>query len=463
MIRWFSIIAVIVLVLGPISGCGEREAEDAVGESREPLWPCPTGNFVGDNVTPFGCPTTPKVSWSVELPGAKCTPPIVDDAGRIIVGTSEGVKCFSPEGEFVWTTEVSSHINAGPALDNHSRIVVPYGDTVTFINLDGSKITTQKISKLAAHHPTVDSEGNIYIYCMEPVDISQVGPNPPEDLPAESNFRGHIYVFDHEFKQIEHIETGIINCPMRVKGKDGQTSGVYYAPKLFDKWRPETESDPVFWKTTLLSTSEDFRPVPLHEIEHGVVDMFTDRDGILHLFGHIEHLPLPEELNIPTNEYGFVYKVQSFFCKPETGELHKEHWPWMTPEEPATGTYKKFRKHFNRVRFYHMAKGMDAFKSALGAGEDEEHKGCHHGPGENVLDEVKEFVKGCWYLIISETGRMLGGTESIKCFDVASNKVIWEIDGDPSSIALAGDGLMYCLERFADDDKCVLKCYADKG
>lgn len=451
-----------MFVLGPISGCGEREAEDAIVESTKPIWPCPTGNFLGDNVTGLRFPTTPEVSWSVELPGAKCTAPIIDDAGRIIVGTSEGLKCFSPEGELVWTTEVSSHIKASPVLDGSSRIIVPYSDTVTFINTDGGTITTKKISKFAAHHPTIDSEGNIYVYCMEPIDISQAGPDPPEDLRAESSFTGHIYVFDHELKQIEHIETGIINCPLRVKGKNGQASAVYFAPKLFDNWRPETESDPVTWKTTLFSTSEDFQPVPLHEIEHGVVDMFFDRDGILHLFGHIEHLPLPEERNIPTDEYGFVYKVRSFFYDSKTGELHKEHWPWMTPEESSTGTYKKFRKHFNRVRFIHMTKGMDAFKTAFGSGEDEEENGCHHEPGEHVLDEVKDFVKGCWYLIISETGRMLGGTESIKCFDVASNKVIWEVDGDPSTIALTGDGRMYCLERFADDDKCVLKCYGDK-
>jgi len=465
MLRSICIIALIALLAWCMSGCtDERTAEDAQAAENinAPVWPCPTGSFRGDNVTAYECPVNPVLSWSVELPGSKCTPPVIDKDGRIIVGTTGGLKCITPMGEEAWSAEINTHEKSPPAIDGYSRIIAGFGDTLQIVDSAGKVIATKQISKHATHHPTVDSQGNIYIYCMEPVDLADIAPDPPEDLKPQSIFKGHIYIFDRDLNQVRHVHTGIINCPLRPYEEEGKPPGVLIAPKLFDGWRTDNPSDAANWKTWLYSTSGQFEPVTLEEIEHGVVDMFFDGEGILHLFGHVEHMPFANERNVPLNEYGYVYRVWLFLYDPETGDIRKEHWPWMTSEEVAVGTYKEFRKYFNYVRFISMTTGMDAYTPALGSEGHVPEEACHHTPGEHVVEEVKEFVKGCRYLIMSETGRMVGGTDSIRCFDVAANKVIWEIDGDPGSIALTGDGRIYCLERFKDEDMCILKCFRNK-
>ena len=460
--RSLLISALMAALIAIYPGCqGKSEPGEAAGLNHDaPIWPCPTGNFKGDNFTSLKCPTAPGISWEIDLKGSECTPPIINHEGNIIVGTSEGLQCINPEGEQVWAAEVSSHIKSPPALDNNSRIIVPYGEKVVFVNQNGKTIITKEISKYSTHYPTVDALGQIYVYCMEPIELKQVAPDPPADLAAQSTFLGYIYMYEpKELKEEYHIRTGIVNCPIRVSPYKEYIDFAFYGPKLFSSWRADEPSDPVTWKTNLVFFSTG-RKIPIEGIEHGIVDMFADREGTIHFFGHAEHMPYPEELNPPVNEFGFVYRVLLFSYNPEENIIQKEHWPWMTPEEASTGTYNEFRRHFNRVRFVYNAKGVEAYAPAFVQSEGEQ--GDEHEEGGKVRDEVMDFVKGCLYMIMTEDGHILGGTDSIRCFDVKLNKVIWEVDGDASTIALGGDGRMYCLKRLPDEDKCVLTSYVDK-
>jgi len=451
--RLIFIIAFVTALFVVCTGCrGKSESGEAAKLSPDaPIWACPTGNFKGDNFTSLKCPTAPAISWEIDLKGNECTPPIINHEGNIIIGTSEGLQCFNPEGKQVWTADVSTHIKCLPVLDNESRIIVPYGEKLVFLNRHGKTITTKTITKYATHQPTVDALGRIYVYCMEPVDMKQLAPEPPADLAAQSTFLGHIYMYEpKELKEEFHIKTGIINCPIRISPFKNYIDFAFYGPKLFDSWRVDEPSDPVKWKTNLVFFTTG-RKIPIEGIEHGIVDMFADREGTIHFFGHTEHQPYPEELNAPVNEFGFVYRVLLFSYNPEENIVRKEHWPWMTPEEASAGTYKEYRRHFNRVRFLYNAKGLESYAPAFVQSEAE----------NNIRDEVIDFVKGCLYMIMTEDGYIIGGTDSIRCFDVKLNKVIWEIDGDPSTVALGGDGGMYCLLRLPDEDKCVLRSYVD--
>jgi hypothetical protein len=461
MLMRFAGLILLALVFLSISCTGTKipdRAEDLQGKRNvdaTPQWPCPGGTFDGSNLTNSKCPTNPVLLWEAELSGADCTPPLITHGGYVYTGTSDGLKSFSPTGEENWTKPFKTHIEAPPALDTRSQVIIPYGDIVSLVNGRGQTIKSESISKNATHHPVLDESGMTHIYCMEPIDISELAPGMPDNVPEGTTFKGHIYSFKYGLSDMKHIETGILNCPLRAFD-----DGIIYGPKIFDRWRPEQPDDPYVSKTAL-HTPRGTDELLITEVEHGIVGMFTDSDGIIHFFAHREHLPFPEERNAPLNEDGYVYRVILYSYNPKTNDLVKEHWPWMTPEEAVQGTYQEFRQHFNRVRFAYNAAGRVAYANAFVEHEEIEHE-CDHAPGDNVREEVREFVKGCRHMIMTEDGKILGGTDSIRCFDVVENKIIWEVEGDPSTIALSDNGLLLCLERYPDEGKCILKCYRDE-
>ncbi len=458
--KYIRLIALLTILLATLASCAGKTQPPVATPAKSPIWPCQYGDFTGDHFTQLNCPEKPAAMWEVELKGAQCTPPIIDGNGRIIVGTDDGVKCISPDGKELWTSSTESHIKAPPALTNEGNIVVPYGEKITLLAPDGKEIVSKAVAKFATFNPVIDYRGHIYLYCMEPKDLANIAPGAPKDMTPASTFTGHIYEFGGDLKKINRILTGILNCPLRVYPYGAKVPGVVFGAKVFDGWREDHPSDPVKWKTSL-QTSETGVDIPLEGIEHGIVDMFFASDSMLYFFGHTEHQPYPDELNAPLDEYGNVYRVLLQSYDFGTKLLQKEHWPWMTPDEASQGTYRDFRKHFNRVRFVEIAADDPAFAAALDTEGGPEGGRDEHSGRPDFNEEVKQFVESCTFMIMTAGGKIIGGVTDIRCFDAASNKIIWTLDGDPSTVALDNQGRLYCLERFPQDEKCVLRCYAD--